>query len=171
MVDMNSQRNQQKLVYSLWLTFPTLNSSDSSTEDGERLTSTLPLDYLQFQELGWPREISCGGKQKSQPALEQTSFKQRHNPDPHGPCGEVAEPLTHGVYYGWADPWKQNSTEAKHHFILLKTLDNQNVCLVDTDEVSASSLELLGLSEAESKGQLVGTWRINVTVGSFHTLS
>lgn len=131
MAVMNSQRNQQRLVYSHWLTFLTLNSSDSRMEDGERLTSTLPLDCLQFQELGWPRELACGGKQKSQPAVEWISFKQRHNPDPHGPRGEVAEPLTHGAYYGWANSWKQNSMKVKHHFILLKAPDNLNVCLVD----------------------------------------
>ena len=39
-----------------------------------------------------------------------------------------------------------------------------------TDKVSADCFELLGVSNAASKGQLVGTQYTDLTVGSFQTL-
>lgn len=92
-LSVNSQRNLQRLVYSGWLTFPTLNSPDSRMEGREGFTSALPVGCLELQELGWPQELACGGRQKNQSAVEWTSHKHRHNPGPHGPHSERVEPL------------------------------------------------------------------------------
>ena len=75
-------------------------SPDSRMEAGERLTSTLQLDYFELQGLGCPRELACGGQQKNQPAVEQASYKLRHNPVPHGWNGCAMHSMAHTMD-GW----------------------------------------------------------------------
>lgn len=129
-----------------------LNSPDSGMENGER-----HLDCLGLQELGWPRELACGRKQKNHAAGEWTSLKQRHTPDPHGPCGEMAELCTAGHILWMGEFRKPNSIKMQHCFILLKALDNLNFGL--EDRLSLMKFQQTPLNCWECLGQWArGSW-------------
>lgn len=110
-LSVNSQGKLLVLVYSDW---PTFLSIDSNLQiQGWRMEkdSHPHLDGLELQELGCLRDLACGGQQKSQPAVEWTVLKQRHNPDTHGgPHREMAE-----LCMAWHTLWMSEFVATKFH--------------------------------------------------------
>ena len=129
-------------------------------EDGERLTSALNLDCFELQELAQSRELACGGRQKNRPAVEWTSLNRDIIQIHTGHAVKWQSWTEHGADCRWVNSRKPNSINMPPCFILLKSTEQPEFGpgrQTLTDKVSADYFELLGVSKAASKGQLVGT--------------